>query len=288
MWSSWMPIQAYGYTGTKPYATFGPDVARYSSTWQRPEWRYDISTGQVEYQGLARLNANKAGSFELVINYMDPTAGIPALPADNSKRIMLTGMTNMGDASWGHPERFDIGRSTATWPGSHHHIWWNIGNTAPVSGRWFWLNHSISFSNFDPDWFPWRGVVATNNQSINGVTVSLASRFSTSYSATWDAEMRCTTDYKRWQWRNLLRNSGGALSGSPYNNIAVVTHPNVQTYGNCLNTSLSEYSWAGGSGIPYRLDTRQNAAGHQLDMVGMVTTYNPSWVQVNLDYYTRP
>lgn len=287
MWSAWMPIQAYGYTGPKPYVTFGPDVVRYGSTWMQPQWRYDPAAGYVEYAGLCSLSVAKAGSFELLINYMNPTPAIP-YPADgNTQTYMLTGMTNMGDASYGHPVRYTLGRATSQWPGSHHHVWWTVSTTAPAAGRWFWLNSVHSFSDSDPEWFPWRKVVATNGQTINSVRVDLASRFSTSYSAGWDAEMRCTKDYKRWQWRNLLRNSGGALSGSPYNNIAVVTHPNPQTLGNCLNTALVEYSWAGGNGIPYRIDNRQNAAGHQLDMVSMITTFNPTWAQVELDYFTR-
>ncbi len=129
--------------------------------------------------------------------------------------------------------------------------------------------------------------MATNGQTIDGWRVDMAPRFSTSYSAMWDAEVRCTKDYKRWQWRNLLRNSGGTSWSSPYNNIAVITHPNPQTLGNCLNTSLIEKGWAGGNGIPYRVDNRQNASGHQLDMVSLPTTFTANWLQLGLDYFTR-
>lgn len=273
--SAWMPIQAAGYSGAAPYAVFVTGHERYATSWQRPEWRYDRATGYVEYRGLVRMTQAKAvGNTAMIITYLAESPGLPK-PTEN---FLLKGMSNAADRLWGQPFRLDI----QPYAGAHHCVTNPAGSPGLAVDTWVWLDLCWSASDSDPNWFPWRepGVNA------DGVLATYGAGWS-KYAAGWNCGFRFTRDYKRWQWRALLK--GPTLAAAPpYDNIMTITHPTPQTYGNCLNTCLINHDWAGGSASGMRVDNRQHAGGHRLDVVSAEASVVPAYFGVILDYCTAP
>lgn len=272
-WSAWMPIQDAGYSGAQPYAVFVSGFQRYATNWQRPEWRYDRTTGYVEYRGLINVPAARNnGNEPMIITYLPASPGLP-IP---TKNYLLQGMSNQADRVYGQPYRLDI----QPYAGAHHVVRCTNG-TGLAAGTWIWLELLWSASDYDPDWYPWRQV----GVNANGVLATFGPGWSNYADPPWSADFRFTKDYKRWQWRALLK--GPTLgTAPPYDNIVTVSHPNPQTLGNCLNHALINYYWAGGEGAAMRVDNRQHAGGHRLDIVSAVNGTVPAWFGLILDYCT--
>ena len=271
--SPWMPIQAAGYSGPLPYAVFVAGFEFYAADWQRPEWRYDRATGYVEYRGLLRVSATVPQSNgPMILTYLTPSPGLPK-PTEN---FLLKGMSSSADRAWGQPFRLDIQPHAS----AHHCVTAPAGSPGIVAPTWIFLDLLWSASNSDPNWFPWRepGVNA------DGVLATYGAGWS-KYAAGWNCGFRFTRDYKRWQWRALLK--GPTLAAvPPYDNLMTISHPNPQTLGNCLNISIINADWAGGSAIGMRVDNRQHAGGHRLDIVGAEAGVVPAYFGLILDYTT--
>jgi hypothetical protein len=73
----------------------------------------------------------------------------------------------------------------------------------------------------------------------------------------------------------------------PYDNIAIIAHPSPQTLGNCLNICQTIYGWAGGPMQGIRVDTRQQAGGHRIDVVSAVAGTVAGYFAMTLDYVTN-
>lgn len=271
--SAWMPVQAAGYSGAWPYAVFSSGYERYDPGWQRPEWRYDRATGYVEYRGLVRMTAAQGSghTIPVITTYLDPSPGLPKV----AKNYLLKGMSNAADRAWGQPFRHDV-QPHAT---AHHQVTFPASGVGIATQTWVFLDLCVSLSDSDPLWYPWREI----GVNADGVLASYGAGWS-KYNASWAADFRFTRDYKRWQWRALL--AGPTLAAAPpYDNIVTVSHPTPQTMGNCLNTCVINNDWAGGQAIGMRVDNRQHAGGHRLDVVGAVSRA-ATWFGVTLDYYT--
>lgn len=272
--SPWMPIQSAGYSGPLPYAVFSAGFQRYDPTWQRPEWRYDRATGYVEYRGLVRMTAPQGfgHQFPAIVTHLEPSPGLPK-PTLN---YLLKGMSNAADRAWGQPFRMDI-QPHAT---AHHQVTFPASTEGIVADTWMWLELCHSFSDSDPLWFPWRNV----GVNADGVLATFGPGWS-NYHETWGTDFRFTRDYKRWQWRALVK--GPTLATAPpYDNIVTVTQPNPQTLGNCLNICLTNRDWAGGQTIGIRVDNRQHPGGHRLDVVGAAAGVTVPYFGMTLDYCT--
>jgi hypothetical protein len=270
--SAWMPIQSAGYSGPLPYSVFVSGFTRYDAAWQRPEWRYDRATGYIEYRGLVRMTSAVAvGNLPMILTYLTPSPGLPK-PTEN---FLLKGMSNAADRAWGQPFRLDIQPHAS----AHHAVHAPAGGAGLAVDTWIWLELLHSASDSDPLWYPWRepGVNA------DGVLATYGAGWS-KYAAGWNCGFRFTRDYKRWQWRALLK--GPTLAAAPpYDNIVTVTHPTPQTIGNTLNICLINRDWAGGSAIGIRVDNRQNAGGHRLDVTGGTAGVVPAYFGVIMDYF---
>jgi hypothetical protein len=274
--SPWMPIQPAGYSGPQPYAVFVAGHQRYAAEWQRPEWRYDRATGYVEYRGLVKMTTAKpVGNTAMIVTYLAESPGLPK-PTVN---YLLKGMSNAADRAWGQPFRLDIQPYT----GAHHCVTNPAGSPGLAADTWIWLELCWSASNSDPLWFPWRAIGA----NADGVQASFGAGWSDYYAPAWSNDFRMTRDYKRWQWRALVKGPSLATA-PPYDNIVTVSHPNPQTLGNCLNDCLINADWSGGSAIGMRVDNRQHPGGHRLDVVGAEAGVVPAYFALTLDYCTTP
>jgi len=275
--SAWMTVQAYGYSGTAPYAVFTSGYQRYHPTWQNTQWRYDRATGYVEYRGLAiNTVAQPAAQTNapMILTYLTPSPGLPK----PTVQTIVRGMSNSGDRSYGQPFRFDIANHAT----AHHSVNVHGGSVLVPVNTWFWLELNHSFSNADPMWYPWRNI---SSGPADGVTATFGSGWS-EYNAGWARDFRFTRDYKRWQWRALL--TGPSLGAvPPYDNIVIVAHPSPQTLGNCLNVSVVNKDWAGGPMQGMRVDTRQQAGGHRIDIVSATAGTVPGYFAMTLDYCTN-
>jgi hypothetical protein len=282
-WSAWLPIQAAGYSGATPFARYvsGVPFTRYATSWERPQWRYDRATGEVEYKGLISVTADYGAastSYALIECWMDPSPGMPK----PTQYEMFFGMSNNGDASWGQVLRMDVAPSGTS--GIHHTINTSTGTTGLLAGRWVYLNVHKKFGN-EPSFTPWTNM----GTSYSGVTMSLDSRWGYPYDANWPCQWRCTTNYSRWQWRGLLRNNGGALGTTPpYVPIVNIYHPNPhdgRMY--ILNHGGGHYPWGGGQVANMRLDALPITGGHRLVLTSS-KAQSPVYLMLQQDYELRP
>jgi hypothetical protein len=135
-WSAWMPIQAFGYSGTETHARYATaTVDTYNApTWNRPEWRYRGT--QVQIRGLFKTTAAQA-SGDPLLYFKFPSVLTPT-------RWVITPTMVAWSSTSGAQEfaRLDLGPYAGGFQ-----MRWQTAPWAP-SAPYFWVDLNIDFTFF--------------------------------------------------------------------------------------------------------------------------------------------
>lgn len=261
----------------QPYAQFSSYFTRYHPVWREPSWRYDRATGEIEYRGLIKAAVEVPVATQRLLTCYMPT--YPALP--KPPLFMLEAISPHGTTS-GIVEnlRIDCNPTSA----GHHDL--NlvlVGGGVMAAGQWFWIgDFAISCGNRNPTFGPWTRANSLTGQKCFDAYFNIFGGWG-EYGSGWaEPQFRCTPDYRRWQWRGLMRNTSGAANNTQAN-IIDIAHPAPFLNQQILNLLMVHVTWAGGQSHSSRIDCSPNGYGHKLNLVSPKAVAS-GWVAFNLDY----
>lgn len=275
----WLRIlESTDATPAAPYAKFSAYFTRYHAAWREPSWRYDRSTGEIEYRGLVAVKTGQTAPAAAV-NML--TCDLPAYPNLPKPPLHM----HMAISSYASGVINEVVRIDCN-PGSGPHHGLNVdltGGNAMGAGNWIWIG-GVNIScgtttHHNPLFYPWAGNNAQYGQVSGGTYFNYYGGWA-DYPGWLGAQVRTSLDSRRHQWRGLIQNTGAAASGHP--TMIDVAHPAPLGGLRVINSAMVNHVWAGGQAGSMRIDALPHSYGYQIILIGIEAT--SAWIPLNLDF----